>query len=258
MLSMHGRVSLGMAGGGPVRPPPAMPWPQAGLPFPGPTVLPDATTFTRLAGLPADPHPFAVTGGQVVHPLTQEPVYAVPGGLPVALLPVAELGEPTWVPVIQARPGWARVLLPSRPNHVTGWLSLSGADASQFVVRRTAYLIRVDLARDKLTVTENGHSLGSWTVAVGATRTPTPAGRTFLLASIDPLRPTFSPAILPLGTHSNTLDSYAGGPGTVGLHGWPDPSVFGHPVSHGCVRVPAQALRVLSRAPLGTLVLIMG
>jgi lipoprotein-anchoring transpeptidase ErfK/SrfK len=34
--------------------------------------------------------------------------------------------------------------------------------------------------------------------------------------------------------------------------------VFGHPVSHGCVRVPAQALRVLSRIPLGTIVLITG
>jgi lipoprotein-anchoring transpeptidase ErfK/SrfK len=56
--------------------------------------------------------------------------------------------------------------------------------------------------------------------------------------------------------HSARLSSFGGGPGTVGLHGWPDPAVFGQAISHGCVRVPAAALRVLSRIPLGTLVVI--
>ena len=68
--------------------------------------------------------------------------------------------------------------------------------------------------------------------------------------------PTYSPLILPLGAHSDTLTTYGGGPGTVGLHGWPDPAVFGHAVSHGCVRVPAAALRALSRIPLGSPVMI--
>jgi lipoprotein-anchoring transpeptidase ErfK/SrfK len=85
--------------------------------------------------------------------------------------------------------------------------------------------------------------------------TPTPAGRTFLLALLAP-RPTYSPLILPLGLHSNALSTFGGGQGTVGLHGWPDPSVFGHAVSNGCVRVPAAALHLLSGIPLGTLVLI--
>jgi hypothetical protein len=65
-------------------------------------------------------------------------------------------------------------------------------------------------------------------VAVGAAGPPTPAGRTFLLALLAPPRPTYSPLILPLGPHSNTLSTFGGGPGTVGLHGWPDPSAFGH------------------------------
>ena len=215
-----------------------------------------ATTFARLTGLPDDPSPFAVTGGQVVHPLTQQPIYAAPGGHPVAVLPVTELGDPTWVPVIEAKPGWARVLLPSRPNHVTGWVLAGGAAGKNFVVRYSSYLIRVDIGARRLSVTDDGRSLGSWTVAAGATATPTPAGRTFLLANLQSPRPTYSPLILPLGAHSDTLDSFAGGPGTVALHGWPDPAVFGHLVSHGCVRVPSQALRVLSRVPLGSLVLI--
>ena len=105
-------------------------------------------------------------------------------------------------------------------------------------------------------VDEDGQSLGTWTVAVGAPGTPTPAGRTFLLALLAPPHPTYSPLILPVGVHSNVLSTYGGGPGTVGLHGWPDPSVFGRAVSNGCVRVPPAALHVLSGVPLGTLVLI--
>jgi len=95
-------------------------------------------------------------------------------------------------------------------------------------------------------------------VAEGAPGTPTPTGRTFLLASLVPRQPSYSPLILPLGTHSDTLTTYGGGPGTVGLHGWPDPAVFGHAASHGCVRVPAAALRALSRIPLGSPVMITG
>jgi lipoprotein-anchoring transpeptidase ErfK/SrfK len=82
-------------------------------------------------------------------------------------------------------------------------------------------------------------------------------GRTFLLASLAPVQPSYSPLILPLGTHSASLDTFGGGPGTVALHGWPDSSVFGRGISHGCVRVPAAALGVLSRVPLGTPVMIV-
>jgi lipoprotein-anchoring transpeptidase ErfK/SrfK len=67
---------------------------------------------------------------------------------------------------------------------------------------------------------------------------------------------SFSPVILPLGSHSDTLDTYGGGPGTVAIHGWPDPSVFGAAASHGCIRVPADALERMTQVPLGTLVLV--
>ena len=86
---------------------------------------------------------------------------------------------------------------------------------------------------------------------MGAPGTPTPTGRTFLLAAVAPRHPTYSPLILPLGMHSHTLSTFGGGPGTVGLHGWPDPSVFGHAVSHGCVRVPPAALAGPVRHPPG-------
>lgn len=217
--------------------------------------LPRVTTFTSIPAAPRDSAPFAVTGGLVVHPLTPQVVYAGPGKPPVAVLPAAELGAPIWVPVVQSSPGWERVLLPSRPNGATGWIYTAAADGSQLDTRRSAYLIRVEVGARKLSVYDGGRALGTWTVAVGAPGTPTPTGRTFLLALLAPAHPTYSPLILPLGFHANTLETY-GGPGTVGVHGWPDPSVFGRAVSHGCVRVPAAVLHVLSVVPLGSLVLI--
>jgi len=189
----------------------------------------------------------------VLHPAVTRVVYARPGGPPVAALPATELGSPTWVPVVQSRPGWDRILLPARPNRSTGWIYLGGGGLR---AAYSAYRVEISLAAFRLTVLDAGRRLGTWTVAVGAAGTRTPTGRTFLLASLSPVHPTYSPLILPLGLHSNTLNSFAGGPGTVGLHGWPDPAVFGHAVSHGCVRVPAAALRVLARVPLGSPVVI--
>ena len=218
--------------------------------------LPRATTFTSIAAAPLDQDPFALTGGLVVHPLAAEVVYAGPGKQPIAVLPATELGGPTWVPVVQTSPGWDRVLLPSRPNHGTGWIFTGDSAGSRLEVRSSAYLIRIQTGARKLSVDDGGKSLGTWTVAVGASGTPTPTGRTFLLALLAPSHPTYSPLIMPLGFHSNVFSTFGGGPGTVGLHGWPDSSVFGQAISNGCVRVPAGALRVLSGIPLGSLVLI--
>ena len=217
--------------------------------------LPRATTFGSSPGAPPDPDPFTAETGTVLHPTATRAVYSRPGGPPVAALPVTELGSPTWVPVVQSLPGWDRILLPSRPNRSTGWIYLRQPGLQ---TAYSAYRVVINLAAYRLTVFDAGRTLGSWTIADGAPVTPTPTGRTFLLASMAPVHPTYSPLILPLGLHSNTLNSFGGGPGTVALHTWPDPAVFGHAVSHGCVRVPAAALHVLARVPLGSSVMIIG
>lgn len=216
--------------------------------------LPLATTYARSPSAPQDPQPFRPETGIVLHPTVRQVVYARPGGPPVARLPVTEIKNPTWVPVVQSQPGWDRILLPTRPNRSTGWVYLgSGGLRTAY----SAYRVTVSLAARQLTVLDAGRRLGSWTVGVGAPGTPTPTGRTFVLASLAPPHPTYSPLILPLGMHSATLSDYGGGPGTVGLHGWPDPVVFGRAVSHGCLRVPRAALRALSRVPLGSSVMIV-
>ncbi|KAB2345903.1 L,D-transpeptidase [Actinomadura rudentiformis] len=210
--------------------------------------LPEATTYTTLKGLPQDQAPFKADG-TVVRPKAPLPVSAQPGGPALAMLPDKQLGGPTWVPVVESRPGWNRVLLPSRPNRVTGWIP--GA-TDKVETARSTHAVTVDVSDRRLTLTESGRKVGSWTVAVGEAKTPTPTGRTFLLASLAPPKATYSPLILPVGAHSETLDTFGGGPGTVAFHGWPRKDVFGKAVTHGCVRVPADALARLSKAPLGT------
>jgi lipoprotein-anchoring transpeptidase ErfK/SrfK len=241
-------VGCGTAGPSHAAPPPPVHLTSADM-----ALLPAATTYGTTPAAPTDPAPFAPETGLVLHPEATRAVYARPGGLPVAALPATEIGSPTWVPVVQSQPGWDLVLLPARPNRSAGWIYLGGGGLQ---TAYTPYQVRISLATRQLTILDAGHSLGSWTVADGEAGTPTPTGRTFLLASLAPRQPTYSPLILPLGAHSDTLSTYGGGPGTVALHGWPDPAVFGQAVSHGCVRVPPAALRALSRVPLGSPVII--
>ena len=209
-----------------------------------------ATTAATLRHAPRDTHPGATTRGEVAHPLRVLPVFAKPGKRPFAKVGPREIGE-TWLPVVARRGPWSQVLLPSRPNGSTGWIR-----TAQVERRTTPYVVRVHLGSRTLELFSDGTLLGRWPVAVGKPSTPTPAGRTFVLGSITDRHQAYSPVILPLGAHSDTLDSYGGGPGTVALHTWPDASVFGTAASHGCVRVPPDALSELTDVPLGTLVLI--
>jgi len=258
MTVIAAAIAVLVAGCGTARPPhaatpPPPPVPPMRVSSAQMARLPAATTYGTTPAAPSDPAPFAPETGIVLHPVATRVVYTRPGGPPAAVLPATQIGSPTWVPVVQSQPGWDRVLLPARPNRSTGWIYLGGGGLQ---TAYSPYRVQIRLAARRLTLLDAGHSLGSWSVAEGAAGTPTPAGRTFLLASLAPPHPTYSPLILPLGAHSATLTSYGGGPGTVALHGWPDPGVFGHAISHGCVRVPAAALRALSRVPLGSPVMI--
>ncbi|WP_240771354.1 L,D-transpeptidase [Nocardioides sp. GY 10113] len=209
-----------------------------------------STTDTAFKAAPLDPHPDRPTSGLVVHPRRMTAVHDAPAGTPFAKVGPRQFGD-TWLPVIAERRGWVRVLLPSRPNGSTGWLARAGLQRAH-----SRFQISVHLGSRTLTLSEDGVATQTWSVAVGAGATPTPTGRTFLLGQLVDQQQSFSPLILPLGAHSPTLDTYGGGAGTVAIHGWTDPSVFGRAVSHGCIRVPDDALSALSRVPVGSPVLI--
>ena len=212
--------------------------------------LPESTTHDTIEAAPTDTARQQTTDGTVVHPPEMTPIFDAPDGTPIAKIGPEQLGD-TWLPVIATRDGWSQVLLPSKPNGSTGWVL--NAD----VVRdSTPYLIRVHLGARTIELVRDGQSLGEWPIGIGKNETPTPAGRTFLLGSFTDPDQEFSPVILPLGAHSDTLDSFGGGPGTVAIHTWPTSSVFGTRSSHGCIQVPEDALNHLTEVPLGTLVLV--
>ncbi|TYL51825.1 L,D-transpeptidase [Nocardioides sp. BGMRC 2183] len=212
--------------------------------------LTPSTTATRVKAAPRDRAADEVPSGVVVHPRAVVPVFDAPDGTAIAKVGPQQFGD-TWLPVIAERGAWVRVLLPSRPNGSTGWLRSGKLDEA-----KSRFLIRVHVGSRTLELFEDGVPTGSWTVAVGASGTPTPTGRTFVLGQLVDQQQSFSPYILPLGSHSQTLDTYGGGPGTVAIHGWTDPSVFGQAISHGCIRVPDDALEALRTVPFGTAVLI--
>jgi hypothetical protein len=215
--------------------------------------LPMATTFATISAAPPDPAPTAVPSGRLVHPVATIAAYTAPGGAAIAAVPPTELVSDTWLPVVAEQPGWVQVLLPSRPNGSTAWIVLDERVTSA----QSSYRIVVDRAHFALSVIADGAVIGHWTVGVGKTGAVTPATRTFLLASIKDTHPTFSPIVLPTGAHSDTYQSYGGGPGTVGIHTWPDPGVYGRASSDGCIRVPPAALHVIStQVPIGSPVLI--
>jgi lipoprotein-anchoring transpeptidase ErfK/SrfK len=207
--------------------------------------LPEATTYGTTGSAPVDLT--APSDGTVVTVATSVPAFAGPGGPAVARIPATELGQQTWLPVLDHQPGWARVRLPSRPNGATAWVP----DA-RLRTARTPWAVRIDLLRERMTVTRDGAPAGSWAIGQGAAGTATPVGETFLVASFTDRSQSYSPVIFATGSHSETLDSYGGGPGTVALHGWPTRSGRLGKVSHGCVRVPPAALAQLRRMPLGT------
>ena len=164
---------------------------------------------------------------------------------------------PNWLMVTGYRDNrrgtdWVRVQLPKRPNGQSGWLP---ADAVQ--LKKTELRINVSVAHRTVTLLKDGKPLRIFRAAVGTGGTPTPIG---LFAVQDPFaapRDQLGPFILVLTAHSGVLRTFAGGDGIVAIHGWPDSSVLGHAVSHGCVRMNRDDIRYLARfAQTGTPVLI--
>lgn len=224
----------------PAEPSPAEPPPTA---VPAPPGLLKITYRRGPRGFPADPEAAslaAVTEG--LHPERKLALYDAPGGRPRAFLPRTISGLPVVVPIVSRRPGWVAVLLPSA-NRRIGWLPATGWSAlrlrDQLVLRRRTH---------ELTWLRDGRRRQSWPVAVGAERTPTPLGRTFVLgrtgtrgavyAGLDALVlgavPEDRAALAPALRDAHT-----------GIHGWRDEAAFGRSVSNGCLRVPPAAQRTL-------------
>jgi len=184
-------------------------------------------------------------------------VFPAPGATPGRRLAnPTPTGAPLTLMVLQVRGGWLRVQLPQRPNGSTGWVP-----AREVALSTTSYALVVDRRSHRLQVWRAGALTATHPVGVGRSATPTPAGTYFITELLQQPSPrgSYGPFAFGLSAYSDTLTSYAGGPGQIGLHGTDAPSLVGTDVSHGCLRVTNDVITALARQlPLGTPVRITG
>jgi len=152
--------------------------------------------------------------------------------------------------------GWVQVLLPQRPNGLTGWIP-----PGEVTLTRTPYRIEVSLGEHRMTVFDGATVLMQGPVATGAPATPTPTGRYSIRVLLRAPSPSsaYGPFAFGLSAHSDALSTFDGSDAEVGLHGNDDASVLGSSVSHGCIRMDNGAItRLAGLLPLGTPVDIIG
>jgi L,D-transpeptidase catalytic domain len=154
--------------------------------------------------------------------------------------------EAPWLLVIaRPRPAhrrcWVRVRLPWRPNDASGWVN-----ARRVVLEETRWRIGISTTRRTLTLMRAGVPVRTLSVVVGKPSTPTPVG---LFAVVWAIR--WHPAdflgswVLELTAHSDVLQQFDGGNGTVGIHGRGGASLLdplGSGRSHGCIRLSNDAI----------------
>ncbi|MEV4343119.1 L,D-transpeptidase [Actinoplanes sp. NPDC049596] len=224
---------------------------------PAPRWLPRIDYWGAPGGFPRDAAPgsmVAITEG--LRPLRKLAVYDAPGGRPRAFLPRSFSGLEVTVPIVERRPGWVGVLLPSL-NRRIGWIPAAEATPSAGAGRGAGWESR--RLRDRLVVDRREHRLSwmrdgrlrqAWKVAVGSPRTPTPLGRTFVLGPTPTIGGVYAGLdALVLGAVPDNREALAPAlrNGHTAIHAWTRESAFGRSISNGCVRLPADAQRALLR-----------
>ena len=169
-------------------------------------------------------------------------VFAGPDQLdPVRTLdPTTYLGSTTVLTVLDGPDeGWARVMLPGRPNGSEGWVRSD--DMVIFVVEGR---LVVDLSERTLAYYEGKTEVLSTPVAVGSGRNPTPTGTFFVTDNVTLSDPEsiWGPHALGLSARSDTITEYRGADGIIGIHGTNRPGSIGEAASLGCVRVPNEVI----------------
>jgi lipoprotein-anchoring transpeptidase ErfK/SrfK len=109
------------------------------------------------------------------------------------------------------------------------------------ILRPTPWRIVVSTADRWLSVYRRGRLVRRLQVVVGKPSTPTPVGLFSIIGTwTDPPDAFLGSWILALTAHSNALQQFDGGDGTVGIHGRGGASLLdplGSAASHGCIRV---------------------
>ena len=142
---------------------------------------------------------------------------------------------------------WLQIRLPWRPNNAAGWVN-----ANNVALAKTVWRIEVSTARRTLTLLRAGAPIRTIPVVVGKPSTPTPDGLFAITWAIPWKASDFLGSwVLELTAHSDVLQQFDGGDGTVGIHGRGGTSLLnplGSAASHGCVRLANRDIGWLVRA----------
>jgi L,D-transpeptidase catalytic domain len=172
-----------------------------------------------------------------------------PGGRALAtVLARTEYGSQQTVGIAETRGNWVGVISTALPNGVLGWVP-----RKDLSLRRVAWSISISLSSRQLVLTRNGAVVRRVPVGIGASGSPTPAGRYIVTDHIDPASygtSAYGCCILALSGHQPhppagwdpsrdwRLAIHGGAPGAV---------------SAGCVHADEATLLYLMRmTPLGT------
>jgi lipoprotein-anchoring transpeptidase ErfK/SrfK len=92
-------------------------------------------------------------------------------------------------------------------------------------------------------------------VGVGSRYNETPVGEFFVTDNVTLANPNspWGPHALGLSARSETITSFNGGDGIIGIHGTNNPDSIGGNISLGCIRLPNDLIaRLHEMVPLGT------
>jgi lipoprotein-anchoring transpeptidase ErfK/SrfK len=149
-------------------------------------------------------------------------------------------------PRVAAGRCWVKVRLPWRPNDAAGWV-----DAAGVLVQQNRWRIEISTAKRRLTLVRSGRPVQTMSAVVGTASTPTPSGLFAVTVAIRWHPEDFLGSwVLELTAHSNVLQRFDGGDGTVGIHGRGGSSLLdplGSARSHGCVRLSNDSIDRLVR-----------
>ena len=163
---------------------------------------------------------------------------------------VTEYGSKTVFLVNEVNGDWYNVYLPIRPNGTTGWVH-----ADQVEIKTVSLHVMVDQSERLLTVFDGDEVVLTTSVAVGTDENPSPNGYFYITDKLLTGNPSgaYGPVAFGISGFSDTLSSFAGGPGQIGVHGTNNPDSIGNAASHGCIRVNNEVILDLSELlPLGT------
>lgn len=241
--------------------------------------LPPALSPSAIEALPAAEFD-AVIPGLVAAPGTVDPresyqfafdtaVYGDDFRTPVARIPATNfLGKPSIVVAVQTRGKWSLILTPARqklpsaatvdapaPAQSAAWVPTASLQKVASLTKRVV----ISTSKHALHITDiAGKQLKTFPVGVGTAETPTPSGVTGYLQAryLDPAQGQTEHRIQLTSLHATAADEpYDGSDG--GLIGIHYQSTAAGAVSHGCVRLSADAIAAVDALPLGTAVEIV-